>query len=154
MACFKHFIGFHPMTSEERESLPIVLMRWGLSNIQTVNKIVLLNHTFITSGTTITFLCTPAHSNIPDSETADQLASGLPISTALEIHQKQSTLSLNLPDMYAWIKKSCVSGMINTQPVQKQLTTNRFFNTSRTITVDIVHETHPYSSAYQQDTAV
>jgi len=78
---------------------------------QTVNKIVQLNHSLLTSGSTITFLRTPAHCNMPGNETADQLAkistSDSPISTALEIHQKHSTLPLSLPDMYAFIKTSC-----------------------------------------------
>ena len=78
---------------------------------QTANKIVLLNHSLITSRTTITFLWTPAHSNIPGNETAGRLANistlDSPISTTLEIHRKQSTFPLSLPDMYALIKTSC-----------------------------------------------
>jgi len=70
---------------------------------QTVKKIVLLNHTLNTSGNTITFVWTPAHSNIPGNETADQLpkmsTSDSPISTPLEIHRNWSTLPLSLPDM-------------------------------------------------------
>jgi len=76
----------------------------------TVNKIAQLNHSLLTSNNTITFLWTPAHSNIPGKETADQLpkisTSDLPISTALEIYRKQSTLPLSLPNMYALIKTS------------------------------------------------
>jgi len=77
---------------------------------QTANKIVQLNHSLLTSSNTITFLWTPAHSIIPGNETADQLAkistSDPPIPTPLEIHRKQSTLPLSLPDMYALIKTS------------------------------------------------
>ena len=46
---------------------------------QTVNKIVQLNHSLLTSGNTITFLWAPAHSNIPGNETTDQLAKISPL---------------------------------------------------------------------------
>jgi len=115
MACFKHycildFIQKAVITTYSLSALRAI-QHPNWKRHQTVNKIVLLNHTLISSGTTITFLRTPAHNNIPGNETADQLAKistlGSPTSTQSEIHQKQSTLPLSLPDMYALIKKSC-----------------------------------------------
>jgi len=53
---------------------------------QTVNKIVLHNHSLITSGNTITLLWTPEHSNIPGNETADQLAKRSTLARLYPLH--------------------------------------------------------------------